>query len=86
MSERLDLQCKLPHLDRAQVKEYIYQHPAYAGAKHDIFSDNAIDKIYRFSSSAARLVNKACMHCMLDGAQNGRRIIDEHMLGIIRQQ
>lgn len=78
--QRIDLQCKLPHYDRAQVGEYIKQHLAYAGAEHDIFSDNAIDAIFRYSGGTARLINKVCTHCLLYGAQNGRRIIDDHMV------
>jgi len=81
--QRIDLQCKLPHLDRSQVGEYIEKHLAYAGADHDIFSDNAIDEIYRFSSGAARLVNKVCTHCLLYGSQNGRKIIDDHMVKLV---
>ncbi len=81
--QRIDLQCKLPHLDRAQAGEYIKRHLTYAGAEHDIFSDSAMDEIYRFSSGAARLVNKVCTHCMLYGAQNGRRIIDDHMVKLV---
>jgi len=83
--QRIDLQCKLPHLDRSQVGEYINRHLAYAGAEHDIFSDNAIDEIFRYSSGAARLINKVCTHCMLYGAQNGRRIIDDHMVKLVIQ-
>ena len=45
-----------------------------------IFSDTALDAIFRYSSGTARLVNKVCTHCLLYGAQNGRRIIDEHMV------
>lgn len=78
--QRIDLQCKLPHFDRAQVGEYVKQHLAYAGAERDIFSDGAVDEIFRFSSGAARLVNKACTHCLIYGAQNGNRIIDDHMV------
>jgi general secretion pathway protein A len=81
--QRIDLQCKLPHLDRAQVGDYIKRHLTYAGAEQEIFSDAAVDEIYRFSSGAARLVNKACTHCMLYGAQNGRRIIDDHMVKLV---
>jgi type II secretory pathway predicted ATPase ExeA len=83
--QRIDLQCKLPHLDRAQVGEYIKRHLAYAGADHDIFSDSAVDEIFRFSSGAARLVNKVCTHCLLYGSQNGRRIIDDHMVKLVVQ-
>lgn len=60
--QRIDLQCKLPHLDRSQVGEYVKRHLVYAGAGNDIFSDGAVDEIYRFSSGAARLVNKVCTH------------------------
>ncbi|HHV76771.1 MAG TPA: AAA family ATPase, partial [Syntrophothermus lipocalidus] len=28
----------------------------------------------------ARLINKACTHCLIYGAQNGYRIIDDHMV------
>ena len=76
--QRIDLQCKLPHYDRSQVGEYIKRHLAFAGTEHDIFSDKAVDEIYRFSGGAARLVNKLCTHCLLYGAQSGHRIIDDH--------
>jgi len=83
--QRIDLQCKLQHYDRAQAEEYVKRHLAYAGAEHDIFSDSAIDEIYRFASGAARLINKACTHCLFYGAQNGRRIIDDHMVKFVIQ-
>ncbi|WP_246309686.1 ExeA family protein [Paenibacillus alginolyticus] len=78
--QRIDLQCKLPHYDRAQVGDYIKRHLTYAGAENDIFSDGAIEDIYRFSSGSARLVNKVCTHSLIYGAQNGHRIIDDHMV------
>ncbi len=81
--QRIDLQCRLAHYDRSQVEGYIRQHLAYAGAEHDIFSDGAIEAIYSYSSGAARLVNKACTHCLIYGAQNGRRIIDDHMVKLV---
>ena len=83
--QRIDIQCKLGHFDRAQVGEYMKQHLAYGGANHDIFSDSAIDEVYRFSAGTARLVNKVCTHCMIYGAQNERRIIDDHMVKLVIQ-
>lgn len=83
--QRIDLQFKIPYLDRAQVGEYVKRHLAYAGAEHDIFSDSAVNEIFRFSSGAARLVNKVCTHCLLYGAQNSRRIIDDHMVKLVIQ-
>jgi general secretion pathway protein A len=78
--QRIDLQCKLGHYDRSQTGEYVKRHLAYAGADRDIFSEGAIDEIYRFSSGTARLINKVCTHCLLYGAQNGHRIVDDHMV------
>lgn len=80
IKQRIDLQCKLPHYDRSQVGSYIMRHLEYAGASQEIFSDGAVDEIYRFSSGTARIVNKVCTHCLLYGAQNGHRIIDDHMV------
>jgi general secretion pathway protein A len=81
--QRIDLQYRLLYFDRAQVGEYIKRHLTYAGTEHEIFSDNAVDAIYHYSSGTARLVNKACTHCMLYAAQNGRRIIDDHMVKLV---
>lgn len=78
--QRIDLQMRLPHYDRAQTGEYIKRHLTYAGSDHDIYSDGAIDEVYRFSNGCARLINKVCAHSLIYGAQNKRRIIDDHMV------
>jgi general secretion pathway protein A len=78
--QRIDLQCKLPHFDRAQAGDYVQRHMSYAGAEHAIFTEGAIDEIYRYSSGSARLINKACTHCLMYGAQNKHRIVDDHMV------
>jgi general secretion pathway protein A len=78
--QRIDLQCKLPHYDRAETGAYIERHMTYAGADRDIFTDGAIDEIYRFASGSARMINKVCTHGLLYGAQNKHRIIDDHMI------
>ena len=83
--QRIDLQCKLGYYDRSQVGEYVNRHLEYAGSDNEIFSDAAVDEIYRFSSGAARLINKLCTHCLLYGAQNGKKIIDDHMVKLVIQ-
>ena len=83
--QRIDIQCKLAHYDRAQTEEYMGAHLSYAGAERDIFSDQAIDEIYRYSGGAARLINKVCTHCLIYGAQNGKRIVDDHMVKLVIQ-
>lgn len=78
--QRIDLQCKLTHYDRSDAETYMKRHLDYSGATRDIFSEKAIDEIYRYSSGTARLINKVCTHCLMYGAQNAHRIIDDHMV------
>lgn len=78
--QRIDLQCKLNHYDRSQVGDYMTKHLTYAGAGRDLFTEGAIDEIHRFSSGAARMVNKLATHCLIYGAMNKHRIIDDHMV------
>lgn len=83
--QRIDIQCRLQYFDRSQVEEYIKRHMEYAGAGREIFSEAAIDEIFQYSSGAARLINKVCSHCLFYGAQNNRRIIDDHMVKLVIQ-
>lgn len=83
--QRIDIQCKLPYYDRAEVGGYIRRHLAYAGMEHEIFTDKAIDEIYWFSNGAARMVNKVCTHCLMYGAQAKHRIIDDHTVTLVIQ-
>lgn len=78
--QRIDLQCQLPHYDRSQVEEYIAQHLREAGAQGDIFTEAAIEEIFQFSNGTARLINKICTHCLIYGAQNKQRLIDDHIV------
>ena len=85
IKQRIDLQCRLSYFDRSQVGEYINRHLEYAGASRDIFTDQAIDEIYRFSCGAARIVNKVCTHSLIYGSQSGKRIIDDHLVRAVIQ-
>ena len=83
--QRIDIQCRMTAYDRSQVEAYVRRHLAYAGCSHEVFSDAAIEAIYRFSGGCARLVNKVCTSSLIYGCQNGRRIIDDHMVKMVIQ-
>ncbi|MFB5763718.1 ExeA family protein [Paenibacillus medicaginis] len=78
--QRIDMQCYLPHMDRAEMGAYMKRHLSAVGAGHELFTEAAMDEIYRFSSGATRLVNKLCTHALIYGAQNKHRIVDDHMV------
>ena len=42
-----------------------------------------IEATYRYSGSAARLINKVCTSSLIYGCQNGRKIIDDHMVKLV---
>lgn len=80
IAQRLDLICHLSPLDEAESKAYILHHLRYAESSFDIFSDEAIKEIFRYSSGNPRLINKAGTHCLMYGAQQQKKIIDDHMV------
>lgn len=55
-------------------------HLLYAEGQSDIFTDKAIDEIYRYSAGAARAINKICIHCLMNDAQYGRKLVDDHIV------
>lgn len=81
--QRLQIRCHLAHLDEAQTKGYILHHLRFAGSVADIFSDDAIKEIYRYSSGSPRLINKACIHCLMYGKQRQKKIVDDHMVRFV---
>lgn len=78
--QRIDVQSKLGHLERAELSAYMERHLTYAGVERDIFSEAAMDEIHQYTSGVFRLINKLATHCLLYGAQNSYRIIDDRMV------
>jgi len=81
--QRIDVQCGVGHMDFHQTSEYIKTHLAFAGCDKDIFTEAAIDDIFKFSSGISRLINKACTGSLIYGAQNRKSIIDDRMAKLV---
>jgi type II secretory pathway predicted ATPase ExeA len=81
--QRIDIVCAVGHLDRIQTTEYINTHMAFAGCEKEIFSEGAIDDVYKFSGGIPRLINKACTCSLMYGAQNRKSIIDDRMVKLV---
>lgn len=77
---RIDIKCDLPPMDRAEINGYIQTHLAYAGGKVDIFTDNAVAHIHKYSAGSARAVNKAATHCLLHASLKNKKLIDDSMV------
>jgi type II secretory pathway predicted ATPase ExeA len=77
---RIDIKCELPGMDRSELTEYINAHLAYAGGKEEIFTDAALDELYKYSVGSARAVNKAVTHCLIYAAQHAKKLIDDSLV------
>ena len=78
--QRIDINCVLPHLDRAETERYIESHLIYAGGRRDIFTDKALDEIYRESTGIPRRINRICDGSLMYASQQNKRLIDEHLV------
>lgn len=78
--QRIDIKCELPQFDRSQTEEYILSHLKYAEGVSEIFTEKAVDEIYRYSAGSARAINKVATHALMFAAQRAKKLIDDHMI------
>lgn len=81
--QRIDIVRGVGHMDRLQVIEYIKAQMEFAGCEKDIFTESAIDDIFKFSGGIPRLINKACNSSLIYGAQNRKSILDDRMIKLV---
>ena len=78
--QRIDINCVLPHLDRSETEQYICSHLSYAGSNRDIFSDKALDEVFRVTTGIPRMINRICEKSLMYSFQQQKRIIDDYMV------
>jgi len=83
VKQRIDINCTLPHLDRAETGRYLQTHLEYAKGRQDIFTDTAIDDIYKESAGIPRRINRICEKSLMYACQQNRRLIDDGMVRFV---
>lgn len=78
--QRIDINCVLPHLDRAETEQYVHSHLLYSGCERDIFSDKALDEIFKVTTGIPRMINRVCEKSLMYSFQQQKRIIDDYMV------
>lgn len=81
--QRIDINCVLPHLDRSESDRYILSHLSYAGGQKEIFTDQALEEIYKESAGIPRRINRICEKSLMYASQQGRRLIDDRMVSFV---
>ena len=78
--QRIDMKCNLSCFDRAETEAYMKAHLAYAGTETEIFTDGAVEEVFKYSVGAARAINKVCTHALMSAAQKAKKLIDDHLV------
>lgn len=83
VKQRIDINCTLPHLDRAETGCYIQTHLAYAKGRQDIFTEASVGDIYKESTGIPRRINRICEKSLMYAFQQNRRLIDDGMVKFV---
>jgi type II secretory pathway predicted ATPase ExeA len=84
--QRIDIQCVVPRLDRSTTYHYIAAQLTFAGTDREMFTEAAVDEVFKFSGGIPRLINKACTESLIYGAQNRKSILDDRMVKMVVEQ
>lgn len=85
LRQRIDMFCSVPHMDRSETEAYIHSHLRYAGCDRELYTDTAVDEIYRFSGGIARMVNRICEKSLMYAFQQGKKLVDDHMIRYVAE-
>ena len=81
--QRIDMNCVIHHLDRAEVERYIRSHLEYAGGAVEIFTSKALDIVARESSGIPRMINRICEKSLMYAFQQQKKLIDDYMVTLV---
>ena len=83
--QRIDMYCTLPHLNRAETEKSIRSHMEYSESPQEIFTEKAVDEIYKISTGIPRMINRICEKALMYAAQQKKRLIDDHMVHYVTE-
>lgn len=77
IAQRVQVRYHLGPLSEEESVAYIRHHLRRAGVDHDIFSEQALQKIAAESRGLPRVINTLCTNCLLDACSREQRFVDE---------
>jgi general secretion pathway protein A len=76
LKQRINMRYHLNPLSKKETKEYIEKRLRTAGAKGRLFTEKAIEEIYRRSKGAPRIINILCDNSLLNGYALDQKMVD----------
>ena len=83
--QRIDIYCVLPHLDRSETEMYIRSHLAYTECGQELFTEGAMNEVYKYSTGIPRMINRICDKSLMYAFQQQKRLVDDHMVKYISE-
>lgn len=78
--QRVDLRFHLPSLSKEETISYIARHLAAVRTPGEIFTQSAIGVIYEYCGGIPRKVNKVATACLMAGAGQNLKLIDDRLV------
>ncbi len=80
LKQRFSIRYHLKALAEEQTKEYVLHRLKVAGAEREIFRDDALGEIYRFSGGIPRRINNICDLALLVGCAEELEKVDKEII------
>jgi general secretion pathway protein A len=80
LDQRITVKFHLERFDHQDTANYIKYRLSIAGCDKELFSDAALYLIHAISKGVARRINNLCGLCLLEGANQKTKIIDEEII------
>jgi len=82
LKQRVSLRCQLQPLDGPQTHAYVLSRLERAGAPKEppIFTEEALDKVFEYSSGIPRIINNLCENSMVSAFAHEKRSVTADMI------
>lgn len=67
LRQRVAIKVKLKEFSEKDTRDYIRHRLSVAGCSKNVFSEEAVESIYRFTNGTPRLINTVCDNALLEG-------------------
>jgi len=84
LNQRITLRARTAALDLDETRAYISQRLRLAGAnERSIFSNQAIDTVFKFSAGIPRVINVLCDHSMIHAFADQQETIEPQVIEVV---
>ena len=86
LKQRVSMSYHLLPLDETETQEYIDTRLRVAGARHPIYTENAIAEVYRYSQGIPRVINIVCDLALVLGYGQHQEVVDREIILQVTQR